>query len=569
MASSEGSGVTTGQPNLHKQDLSKLDVNKLTALSPEVISRQATINIGTIGHVAHGKSTVVKAISGVQTVRFKNELERNITIKLEKLQFDENGTITWPNVLRGRKVDLNQALRDSEEFETERRGVKRKLEKLRRVKPNKDKETYSKEFVVEKILAQEFNQATRQLMFLVKWKGYAVQQSTWEPLEHLTHCTQLLTQFLAETLGTQVFDKLCDKLNISTTLSDQDLLDMLKIYDLSVLPDKLTLQEKLLRLIATPPRDRHIHKLEEGKRAILLYQLVLRREAQLKKLREFEDMINENAKDEAAITVENNADLECLPESFVCINDYLATDGIVIPNEPTKGCDCKECGPKLKSCCGRQPYNGFTYNVRPRVNVNPGAPIYECNKLCKCGPDCRNRVVQKGRKVPLCIFRTSNGCGWGVKAMRKIHSAEFVCEYLAEVITHEEAEIRGRAYDQEGRTYLFDLDYNSRDNPYTVDAAKYGNVSHFINHSCDPNLGVYAVWINCSDPNLPKLALFALREIERDEEVTFDYMMNIDPVVPTTPEKSRFLHTPDKNQVIQNGRNICKCEADSCRRYLF
>lgn len=46
------------------------------------ISRQATINVGTIGHVAHGKSTVVKALSGVQTVRFKTELERNITIKL-------------------------------------------------------------------------------------------------------------------------------------------------------------------------------------------------------------------------------------------------------------------------------------------------------------------------------------------------------------------------------------------------------------------------------------------------------------------------------------------------------
>ncbi|XP_026682423.1 eukaryotic translation initiation factor 2 subunit 3-like [Diaphorina citri] len=59
-----------------------LDITKLTPLTPEVISRQATINIGTIGHVAHGKSTVVKAISGVQTVRFKNELERNITIKL-------------------------------------------------------------------------------------------------------------------------------------------------------------------------------------------------------------------------------------------------------------------------------------------------------------------------------------------------------------------------------------------------------------------------------------------------------------------------------------------------------
>ena len=64
------------------QDLTTLDPSRLTALTPEVISRQATINIGTIGHVAHGKSTVVKAISGVKTIRFKNELIRNITIKL-------------------------------------------------------------------------------------------------------------------------------------------------------------------------------------------------------------------------------------------------------------------------------------------------------------------------------------------------------------------------------------------------------------------------------------------------------------------------------------------------------
>ncbi|KLO08031.1 translation initiation factor eIF2 gamma subunit [Schizopora paradoxa] len=58
------------------------DVSHLTPSSIEVISNQATINLGTIGHVAHGKSTVVKAISGVQTVRFKKELVRNITIKL-------------------------------------------------------------------------------------------------------------------------------------------------------------------------------------------------------------------------------------------------------------------------------------------------------------------------------------------------------------------------------------------------------------------------------------------------------------------------------------------------------
>merc|ERR550537_1191808 len=64
------------------QDLGKLDAKKLNPLSPEVISRQATINVGTIGHVAHGKSTVVKGLSGIHTIRFKQEKERNITIKL-------------------------------------------------------------------------------------------------------------------------------------------------------------------------------------------------------------------------------------------------------------------------------------------------------------------------------------------------------------------------------------------------------------------------------------------------------------------------------------------------------
>lgn len=60
----------------------EIDVTKLHPLSPEIILNQSTINIGTIGHVAHGKSTVVRAISGVTTIRWKKELEKNITIRL-------------------------------------------------------------------------------------------------------------------------------------------------------------------------------------------------------------------------------------------------------------------------------------------------------------------------------------------------------------------------------------------------------------------------------------------------------------------------------------------------------
>ncbi len=43
---------------------------------------QPTINIGTLGHVANGKSSTIRALTGVQTSKFKVEMSRNITMKL-------------------------------------------------------------------------------------------------------------------------------------------------------------------------------------------------------------------------------------------------------------------------------------------------------------------------------------------------------------------------------------------------------------------------------------------------------------------------------------------------------
>lgn len=55
---------------------------------------------------------------------------------------------------------------------------------------------------------------------------------------------------------------------------------------------------------------------------------------------------------------------------------------------------------------------------------------------------------------------------------------------MGEVITAEEAERRGEAYDRDGATYLFDLDFVEEDSSvFTVDAGCYGNISHFFNHS--------------------------------------------------------------------------------------
>lgn len=48
----------------------------------DVLARQATHLVGTLGHVSEGKSTLVRALTGVKTQRHTKEQERNITIHL-------------------------------------------------------------------------------------------------------------------------------------------------------------------------------------------------------------------------------------------------------------------------------------------------------------------------------------------------------------------------------------------------------------------------------------------------------------------------------------------------------
>lgn len=47
-----------------------------------MLSKKPTLNVGTIGSVSQGKSTLVKALTGTSTQKFKQEKVRNITIKL-------------------------------------------------------------------------------------------------------------------------------------------------------------------------------------------------------------------------------------------------------------------------------------------------------------------------------------------------------------------------------------------------------------------------------------------------------------------------------------------------------
>ena len=60
----------------------------------EIIKNQPTTNLGMIGHVASGKSTLTRQITGVKTQKFASEKERNITIEIgyanAKIFMDKN-----------------------------------------------------------------------------------------------------------------------------------------------------------------------------------------------------------------------------------------------------------------------------------------------------------------------------------------------------------------------------------------------------------------------------------------------------------------------------------------------
>lgn len=89
--------------------------------------------------------------------------------------------------------------------------------------------------------------------------------------------------------------------------------------------------------------------------------------------------------------------------------------------------------------------------------LNSRNPIYECNPKCNCGPVCKSRLVQKGRKVPLTIFKTPDR-GWGVFCNEDLVTGEFVDTYLGEVIDFEEAEQREQEVGEIKNSYMYTLD---------------------------------------------------------------------------------------------------------------
>ncbi|XP_067327959.1 histone-lysine N-methyltransferase EHMT1 isoform X2 [Anolis sagrei] len=216
----------------------------------------------------------------------------------------------------------------------------------------------------------------------------------------------------------------------------------------------------------------------------------------------------------------NAVDSEPCPTNYKYVSQNCVTSPMNIDRNIThlQYCVCIDDCSSSKCMCGQLSMRCWydrDGRLLPEFNTAEPPLIFECNHACSCWRTCRNRVVQDGLRARLQLFRTRN-MGWGVRTMQDIPLGTFVCEYVGELISDSEANVR------EEDCYLFDLGNKDRD-VYCIDARFYGNISRFINHFCEPNLIAVRVFMSHQDLRFPRIAFFSSRHIQAGDEIGFDY----------------------------------------------
>ncbi|EZA53874.1 Histone-lysine N-methyltransferase SETMAR [Ooceraea biroi] len=212
--------------------------------------------------------------------------------------------------------------------------------------------------------------------------------------------------------------------------------------------------------------------------------------------------------------------------------------------EYSVGCSCVE---KCSNCsCTRGPDNYINARI---VDEKLAGPVFECNAYCTCGPNCGNRLVQNGPLSCLTV-RQHPDKGLGLFTTKLIKKGQFICEYAGEVIGLEEARRRVEANKHKAMNYVLVVSEHVGDRAIAtcIDPTYFGNIGRYANHSCWPNSSLVPIRI---EGIVPRLCLFASRDIENEEEVTFDYaggaMANSVHYLSDTP---------------------CLCGSSNCFRYL-
>ncbi|KAF5736163.1 histone-lysine N-methyltransferase CLF [Tripterygium wilfordii] len=144
--------------------------------------------------------------------------------------------------------------------------------------------------------------------------------------------------------------------------------------------------------------------------------------------------------------------------------------------------------------------------------------------------ECRNMKLLLKQQQRVLLGR-SDVSGWGAFLKNSVGKHEYLGEYTGELISHREADKRGKIYDRENSSFLFNLN-----DQFVLDAYRKGDKLKFANHSPDPNC--YAKVIMVAGDH--RVGIFAKERISSGEELFYDYRYEPDraPAWARKPEAS-------------------------------
>ncbi|KAL0273974.1 UNVERIFIED_CONTAM: hypothetical protein PYX00_006522 [Menopon gallinae] len=162
----------------------------------------------------------------------------------------------------------------------------------------------------------------------------------------------------------------------------------------------------------------------------------------------------------------------------------------------------------------------------------------ECGSRCALGERCTNKRFQKLQYANCKIFKTEKK-GFGLRAEEDLPGNTFIMEYVGEVVDQKEFARRVKLYAKDNNKHFY---FMALKGDAVIDATIKGNISRFINHSCDPNAETQKWTINGE----LRVGFFTRRFVPAGEEITFDYQFQ------------RYGKEAQK----------CYCEAPSCRGWI-
>lgn len=177
------------------------------------------------------------------------------------------------------------------------------------------------------------------------------------------------------------------------------------------------------------------------------------------------------------------------------------------------GCNCQENTCRTSAC----PCFLLNRECQPDLCLPCGARAAadRCGEPSNIAHLCHNIALQRGMPKTLLVGQSSiPGHENGLYIAEACSKDDFIAEYVGEIVSFDESERRWHIYNEKNLKYLFTLN-----NDWVIDAARYGNKTRFINHSCNPNVVAKVVLVNM----VHRIGFWALQDIKAGQELFFDY----------------------------------------------